>query len=113
MAKNTDVKIKKNPVDEVYDVLKEKGVGVYYKDLIMKVIDNLNLPVRSMSAAISEIYTQMNMDSRFHYAGDGVWDLVEWMPPEVKRRTRVSSGENGSASKASRRKETLFESIQE
>lgn len=112
MAKNSET-VKKNPVDEAYDILKEKGVGVYYKDLIMKVIDNLNLPVRSMSAAISEIYTQMNMDSRFHYAGDGVWDLVEWLPPEVKRRTKVAAGEGGGASKASRRKETLFESIQE
>lgn len=112
MAQSSDT-VKKNPVDEAYDILKEKGVGIFYKDLIMKVIDNLNLPVRSVSAAISEIYTQMNMDSRFHYAGEGVWDLVEWMPPEVKRRTRVASADGGGSSKASRRKETLFESIQE
>lgn len=104
---------KTSPVDAAYNILKEKGVGLYYKDLITKVIDTQNIPVRSMSATISEIYTQMNMDSRFHYAGEGTWDLVEWLPPEVKRRTRVASGEGNSASSASRRKETLFESIQE
>lgn len=106
-------KAKVSPVDAAYNILKEKGLGINYRDLITKVIETQNIPVRSMSASISEIYTQMNMDSRFHYAGDGVWDLVEWLPPEVKRRTRVASSESGSASKASRRKETLFESIQE
>ena len=69
-----------------------------------------------LSAAISEVYTHINMDSRFHYEGEGQWGLIEWAPPEVKR-THTSSrstaaGSKGS-SKASRRKEKLFESIQE
>lgn len=104
---------KTSPVDAAYKILKEKGAGLNYKDLITKVIDTENIPVRSMSATISEIYTQINMDSRFHYAGEGVWDLVEWLPPEVKRRTKIAAGDGGGSSKASRRKETLFESIQE
>ena len=105
--------VAKTNVDEAYYILKNKGVGVYYKDLITDVIERRNIPVRSMSATISEIYTQINMDSRFHYAGSGVWDLVEWLPPEVKRHTKAASGDGKSNSKNLRRKETLFESIQE
>lgn len=105
--------VAKTDIDEAYSILKKRGTGLYYKDLIMKVIENRNIPVRSLSVTISEIYTQINMDSRFHYAGEGTWDLVEWLPPEVKRHSRTASGEGKSGSKASRRKETLFESIQE
>ena len=56
------------------------------------------------------------MDSRFHYEGEGQWGLTEWNPPETKRHTRSSSSSTSSsrtANKASRRKEKLFESIQE
>ncbi|MBO6179056.1 MAG: DNA-directed RNA polymerase subunit delta [Selenomonadaceae bacterium] len=99
--------------DVAYDILKKRGTAVYYKDLVTEVIEKKQKPVRSMSAAISEVYTHINMDSRFHYAGEGNWDLIEWAPPEVKRHTRVASGEGKSTSKSSKRKETLFESIQE
>ena len=70
---------------------------MYYKDLVTKVIELKNKPVQSMSAGISEVYTLINMDSRFHYEGDGQWGLTEWNPPEVKRthgtrsKTRTSS----------------------
>lgn len=58
---------------------------IYYKDLITEVIDKKNKPVQSLAAAISEIYTQINMDSRFFFVGEGMWGLSEWNPPEVKR----------------------------
>lgn len=100
--------------DVAYYVLSEKRENMYYKDLVLEVIEKKQKPVQSLSAAISEVYTHINMDSRFHYAGEGNWGLVEWNPPETKRSSRSSSsgGAKGS-SKASRRKEKLFESIQE
>ena len=37
----------------------------------MEVIEKKCKPVQSLSAAISEVYTLINMDSRFQYTGDG------------------------------------------
>ena len=101
--------------DVAYHVLAEKGETMYYKDLVLEVIEKKQKPVQSLSAAISEVYTHINMDSRFHYAGEGKWGLVEWNPPETRRSSRASVSSVGSkgTSKASRRKEKLFESIQE
>ena len=89
---------------------------MYYKDLVLEVIEKKHKPVQSLSAAISEVYTHINMDSRFHYEGEGQWGLIEWTPPEVKRThasSRSSAAGSKGSSKASRRKEKLFESIQE
>ena len=87
----------KSETDVAYDILQKSGSTMYYKDLVTKVIQLNNKPVQSMSAGISEVYTLINMDSRFHYEGDGQWGLTEWNPPEVKRthgtrsKTRTSS----------------------
>ena len=89
---------------------------MHYKDLTMGVIEKKHKPVQSLFAAISEVYTHINMDSRFHYVGDGMWGLTEWNPPEVKRShasMRSAAAPAKSSSKVSRRKEKLFESIQE
>ena len=118
MAEEVQDFTKKTEVDIAYYVLQQKGATMYYKDLVLDVIEKKHKPVQSLSAAISEVYTLINMDSRFHYEGDGQWGLTEWNPPEVKRHTRSSSSSSSGSStrtsaKASRRKEKLFESIQE
>ena len=81
----------------------------------MEVIEKKCKPVQSLSAAISEVYTLINMDSRFQYTGDGMWGLTEWNPPETKRSTVVSTSSGSSKSKAisSRRRTKLLEGIQE
>ena len=87
----------KSETDVAYDILQKSGSTMYYKDLVTKVIELKNKTVQSMSAGISEVYTFINMYSRFHYEGDGQWGLTEWNPPEVKRthgtrsKTRTSS----------------------
>ena len=87
---------------------------MYYKDLVMDVIEKKRKPVQSLSAAISEVYTLINMDSRFQHTGKSMWGLTEWNPPEVKR-THSSSRTTGgaSSSKTVRRREKLLEGIQE
>jgi hypothetical protein len=99
-------------MDVAHHILTEKKEPVQYKDLILAVIEAKHRPVQSLSAAISEIYTMMNMDSRFHYEGEGKWGLTEWVPPEVKRSSSRSVG----AAKSGVTKETMrkkkLESIQ-
>jgi DNA-directed RNA polymerase subunit delta len=88
---------------------------MYYKDLVLDVIEKKAKPVQSLSQTISEVYTLINMDSRFQYTGKGMWGLTEWNPPEVKHSHASSSSSSSAsaASKSSRRREKLLESIQE
>ena len=100
-------------VDAAYHILAKKGTPVHYKELITEVIEATHKPVQSLAMAISEIYTMMNMDSRFHYEGESKWGLMEWVPPEVKRS---SSRASSAAAKTAITKETArkkkLESIQ-
>lgn len=83
---------KMTDVDAAYYILQNNGEEpMYYKDLILKTIDLKKKPVRNPenpeAEAISEIYTQINMDSRFFYVKDGNWGLTEWYP-EAKKPVR-------------------------
>ncbi len=79
-------------VDIAYQILSQsdKDNPIYFKKLIREVIAKKNKAVQNEAAAISEIYTMINMDSRFQHVKDGLWGLAEWYPPETKR-TRGSS----------------------
>ena len=76
-----------NEVEIAYKLLSQssKEHPIYFKDLIRRIIAIQNKVVQNESAAISEIYTMINMDSRFQHAGDGLWGLADWYPPETKR----------------------------
>ena len=107
--------LKSSEVDVAYYILTQSGEKMYYKDLVLDVIEKTHKPVQSLSAAISEVYTLINMDSRFHYEGEGQWGLTEWNPPEVKRSqaSRSTSGSSKAAAKASSNRKKKLESIQE
>ena len=107
--------LKSSEVDVAYYILSQAGEKMYYKDLVLDVIEKTHKPVQSLSAAISEVYTLINMDSRFHYEGEGQWGLTEWNPPEVKRShaSRSTSGSSKAAAKASSNRKKKLESNQE
>ena len=107
--------LKSSEVDVAYYILTQSGEKMYYKDLVLEVIEKTHKPVQSLSAAISEVYTLINMDSRFHYEGEGQWGLTEWNPPEVKlsHSSRSTSGSSKAAAKASSNRKKKLESIQE
>lgn len=79
-------------VDLAYQILVESGKDnpIYFKKLIREIISKKNKIVQNEAAAISEIYTMINMDSRFQHAGDGRWGLADWYPPETKRSRSTS-----------------------
>ena len=89
-------------VDIAYKLLTEAGKEnpMYFKTLISTIINLKNKAVQNEAAAISEIYTMINMDSRFQHMGDGKWGLTDWNPPETKRSSR-SSSKTSKASAAS------------
>ena len=56
-------------VDIAYRLLTESGKEnpIYFKTLIRTIINLKNKAVQNEAAAISEIYTMINMDSRFQH----------------------------------------------
>ena len=74
-------------VDLAYKILTESGKDnpIFYKDLILDILKRQKKEVQNEAAAVSEVYTMINMDSRFQHVGEGRWGLVEWNPPELKR----------------------------
>ena len=89
-------------VDLAYRILTDAGKDnpIFYKDLILEIIEKKNKSVQNEAVAISEVYTMINMDSRFQHVGEGKWGLVEWNPPEAKRgrgvKKTVSSNLEGA-----------------
>ena len=76
-------------VDLAYQILTNAGKGneIYYKDLILEILKMKNKSTQNEAAAISEVYTMINMDSRFQYNSElKKWGLTEWDPPETKKR---------------------------
>ena len=87
-------------VDIAYRLLTEAGKDnpAYFKALIRTIIKLKGKTVQNEAAAISEIYTMINMDSRFQHMGDGKWGLTDWNPPETKRASRSRSASAKSSS---------------
>ena len=87
-------------VELAYQILSDSGKEnpLYFKKLIREVIDVMHKTVQNESAAISEIYTLINMDSRFQHIGDGVWGLTDWYPPSKKSSSKSASRTVKSAS---------------
>ena len=66
-------------VDIAYQILSAAGKDnpIYFKTLIREIIAKKNKTFRNEAAAISEIYTMINMDSRFQHVQDGLWGLTD------------------------------------
>ena len=79
-------------VDLAYQILVESGKEhpLHFKKWIIEILTRKGKIVQDEASAISEIYTMINMDSRFQHAGDGFWGLTDWYPPETKRSRSTS-----------------------
>ena len=76
-------------VDLAYQILVESGKEhpLHFKKWILEIIARKGMENQYDASTISEIYTLINMDSRFQHIGDGIWGLSDWYPPETKRRS--------------------------
>jgi DNA-directed RNA polymerase subunit delta len=86
-------------VDIAYQILSRSGKDnpLYFKKWIREVIAKKNKVVQNEAAAISEIYTLINMDSRFQHVGDGKWGLTDWYPPTKKSSSKSTTKAKAAA----------------
>jgi DNA-directed RNA polymerase subunit delta len=70
--------------DIAFEILQAAGSPLNYHDLIEKVLNRLNLPINAEQ--ISSVLTQINLDTRFAYTGQGEWGLKVWVPMHVTKK---------------------------
>jgi len=99
-------------VELAYKILQKTGKSMYFRDLITEVLELKGRRIHSLAHAISEVHTQINMDSRFVHMGKGMWGLVEWSPQQLSGRSVVEKDETVKTSSTVRRQK-LFEEIQQ
>lgn len=98
-------------IEVAYGILRQAGQAMYFRDLISKVLEDSNQRVYSLAHAMSEIHTQINMDSRFVHMGKGMWGLIDW-EPRAERSTAAE--ETAAAGETSvKRRNRLLEEIQQ
>jgi DNA-directed RNA polymerase subunit delta len=107
----TDMIKQVSEVELAYKILQKTGHSMYFRDLITEVLELKGRRIHSLAHAMSEVHTQINMDSRFVHMGKGMWGLLDWSPQQLSAH---SGDENENvASSFSSRREKLFEEIQQ
>lgn len=97
-------------IEVAFQILQEANQPIYFRELISKVLETKAGRVHSPAQAMSEIHTQINLDSRFQHVGKGMWGLNEWTP---QREARQAEETTKAVSGVSQRRERLLEEIQE
>ena len=77
-------KIRLSDEDMAYEILASNGSAMYYQDLILEVLKRQGRPQDPV--AISGVLTQINLDARFAYVGNGEWGLKVWVPSKGSRK---------------------------
>lgn len=92
MKDGRDMELDKlSEIDLVYQILRQKGEPTYYRELIEEVFKLKSITPANWAQAVSAIYTQINLDPRFTYAGDGCWGLKSWFPNKNTRRLPLAT----------------------
>ncbi|KAB2953833.1 DNA-directed RNA polymerase subunit delta [Heliorestis acidaminivorans] len=72
--------------EQIVQVLREKGEALHFRDLIAEVLKRKGYENPTDIKAMARLYTQMNLDMRFVYLGDGLWGLRNWAPATAVRK---------------------------
>ncbi|MHB8126320.1 MAG: DNA-directed RNA polymerase subunit delta [Desulfitobacteriaceae bacterium] len=75
---------KLSEVDIAFELLQAQGSPKNYHDLIVEVLQSLDMPIDA--TRISSVLTQINLDTRFAYAGQGEWSLKAWVPAKSAKK---------------------------
>ncbi|KLU59189.1 DNA-directed RNA polymerase subunit delta [Peptococcaceae bacterium CEB3] len=70
--------------DIAFELLKTHGRPMNYRDLIGLILQKKELP--QSPEQVSAVLTQINLDTRFAYAGSGEWGLKVWLPTRTSKR---------------------------
>jgi DNA-directed RNA polymerase subunit delta len=80
-------------VDIAYDVLRDHNQPLLVHDLIERVLEQLHQEPEARRMA--QIYSDINLDVRFVYRGNGLWGLRDWAPDARSAPARGLADEDG------------------
>lgn len=87
MKNNRDFEISNiSEVDLAFNIMKQRGEPIYFRELIEEILRLKPVPAEQWSRAAAAIYTQLNLDTRFNYLGEGRWTLRSGHPGKTLRR---------------------------
>jgi DNA-directed RNA polymerase subunit delta len=83
---NNEINPKKSEIDIAHEILRNYGQGLSFRELMQQVctIKNMSSDNPQIMAAV---HTQINLDNRFVFLGQGSWGLKEWTQEKVVRRS--------------------------
>ncbi|MHB1405080.1 MAG: DNA-directed RNA polymerase subunit delta, partial [Desulfitobacteriaceae bacterium] len=84
MSQSFSQKPKPSEVDIVFEILHTQGRPQHYYNLVEEVLSRMGLSQEPQR--IAAVLTQINLDSRFAYVGQGEWGLKAWVPQRSSRR---------------------------
>lgn len=76
--------VKESETDIAFALLQGNGRPMHYRELIEEVLQRLS--VEAEPGRISSVLTQINLDTRFAYVGQGEWGLKAWVPTKGNKR---------------------------
>ncbi len=69
-------------VEIAFEIMKESKKPFDYYDLVKQVAAIKKMSDEQLNERIAYLYTDMNIDGRFHSLGDNRWGLKSWYPLE-------------------------------
>lgn len=91
-----------------YQILKASGEAKNFRDLMQQVFAVKSIPFDNHQL-MAAIHTQINLDNRFAFLGQGNWGLREWTQGRVVRRTVPILGRNTPIRRRSLQDEMEYE----
>jgi len=80
-----------DPADAAYEILLATGHPMNYLELCDAVLERFPMPQVPEARARASVYTDINLDMRLVYMGDGNWGLREWAPAAATRSTPITT----------------------
>ena len=78
-------------VDLAYRILQQEGSPLFYRELFARALAAKGEDIAALAPErIAALYTDFNLDHRFHHMGESEWGLLEWVPRQKARVVVVS-----------------------
>ncbi|MDR3270480.1 MAG: DNA-directed RNA polymerase subunit delta [Peptococcaceae bacterium] len=71
-------------IDVAVEILQANGRQMHYRELTEQTLQRLGRAAEPEQ--VVALLTQINLDARFSYAGQGEWGLKSWMPVRPARK---------------------------
>ena len=88
-------KEKPTEADIAYEILTDQAGPLHYRQLTEEVLRRLE--ISQEASRIAAVLTQINLDTRFSFLGNGEWGLKTWETAQTAKRTPAAAANKAAA----------------